>query len=154
MIQLKGWDHNRPMSNFSPFFDFACICPIFCSSWFRKHFMVLQSWTKLLEKTKHEQYKNHLLTISLLLILPQNYTSLSHPLPVCNDNRTQTTKKPLTYCFSLLNSAVVTSPSPLLLLMQCWCGKWCLPGNCLWPRKQHWVRGGGGEECDGLLVYR
>ena len=31
--------------------------------------MVLQSWTKVSEKTKHEQHKNHLLTISLLLIL-------------------------------------------------------------------------------------
>ena len=95
----------------------------------------------------------------LLLILPQNYTSLSHPLPLCNDNRTQTAKKPLTYCFSL-NSAAVTSVSPPPLpLMQCWCGKWCLPGNCLWPRKQHWVGGGGGGgggrgECDGLLVYQ
>ena len=91
--QLKGWEHNQPMSNFSPFFDFARICPILCSSWFWKHFTVLQSWTKLLEKTKHEQHKNHLLTISLLLILPQNYTSLSHHLPLCNDNRTQTAKK-------------------------------------------------------------
>ena len=59
--------------------------------------------TKLLEKTKHEQRKNHLLTISLLLILPQNFTSLSHPLPLCNDNRKQM-KKTLTYCFSLHNS--------------------------------------------------
>ena len=102
------------MSNFSLFFDSSRICPIFCSSWFWKHFTVLQSWTKLLEKTKHEQHKNHLLTISLLLILPQNCTSLSHPLPLCNYNRTQTAKKPLTYCFSLLNSAAVTSPSPPL----------------------------------------
>ena len=104
------------MSNFSPFYDYAWICPIFCSPWFSKHFTVLQSWTKLLEKTKHEQHKNQLLTISLLLILPQNCTSLSHPLPLCNDNRTQTAKKPLTYCFSLLNSAAVTNlppPSPL-----------------------------------------
>ena len=29
-IQLKGWEHNRPMSNFSPFFDVARICPNFC----------------------------------------------------------------------------------------------------------------------------
>ena len=50
--------------------------------------------------------------ISLLLILPQNFTSLSHPLPLCSDNRTQTAKKPVTHCFSLLNSTTVTSPSP------------------------------------------
>ena len=29
-LQLKGWEHNRPMSNFSPFFDVARICPNFC----------------------------------------------------------------------------------------------------------------------------
>ena len=109
--QLKGWEHNRLMSNFSPVFDFARICPNFCSPRFKKHFAVLQSCTKLLEKTKHEQRKNHLLTISLLLILPQNFTSLSHPLPLCNDNWKQM-EKPLTYCFSLRNSTTVTSPSP------------------------------------------
>ena len=113
------------MSNFCPFFDFARICLIFCSTWFGKHFTVLQSWTKVSEKTKHEQHKNHLLTISLLLILPQKFTctSLSHPLPLCNDNRTQKAKKPLTYCFSL-NSATVTCtspspPPPYAMLMVC-----------------------------------
>ena len=88
------------MSNFSPPFDFAWICPNFGSPWFSKHFAVLQWWTKLLEKTKHEQNKNHLLT------------SPSHPLPLCNDNRTQTGKKPHTYCFSRHNSTTVTSLSP------------------------------------------
>ena len=88
------------MSNFSAAFGFARICPNFGSPWFGKHFAVLQSWTKLLKKTKHEQNKNHFLT------------SPSHPLPLCNDNRTQRAKKPLTYCFSLHNSTTVTSPSP------------------------------------------
>ena len=88
------------MSNFSAAFDFARICPNFGSPWFGKHFAVLQLWTKLLEKTKHEQNKNHLLT------------SPSHPLPLRNENRTQTAKKPLTYCFSLHNSTTVTSPFP------------------------------------------
>ena len=88
------------MSNLSAAFDFARICPNFGSPWFGKHFAVLQSWTKLLEKTKHEQNKNHLLT------------SPSHPLPLCNENRTQTAKKPPPYCFSLHNSTTVTSPSP------------------------------------------
>ena len=88
------------MSNFSPPFDCAWICPNFGSPWFSKHFAVLQWLTKLLEKTKHEQNRNHLLT------------SPSHPLPLGNDNRTQTGKKPITYCFSLHNSTTVTSPSP------------------------------------------
>ena len=88
------------MSNFSASFDFTRICPNFGSPWFGKHFAVLQSWTKLLEKTKHEQNKNHLLS------------SPSHALPLSNDNRTQTAKKPLTYCFSLHNSTTVTSPFP------------------------------------------
>ena len=94
--KLKVRGHNRLMSNFSAAFDFARICPNFGSPWLG----ILQSWTKLLEKTKHEQNKNHLLT------------SPSHPLPLCNENRTQTAKKPLTYCFSLHNSTTVTSPFP------------------------------------------
>ena len=129
------------MLNFSPVFGFTRICPNFCSPWFWKHFTVLQSWTKLLEKTKHEQNKNHLLA------------SLSHSLPLCNDNRTQTAKKPLNYCFSLRNSTTVTSPPPPLPLMQCWCGKWCLLGNCSWPKRQHWVGGRGGG-FGSLLVYK
>ena len=88
------------MSNFSAAFHFARICTNFGSPCFGKHFAVLQSRTKLLEKTKREQNKNHLLT------------SPSHPLPLCNEKRTQTAKKPLTYCFSLHNSTTVTSPSP------------------------------------------
>ena len=122
---MKVWEHNRLMSNISPPFD----CPNFGSPWFSKHFAVLQWWTKLLEKTKHEQNKNHLLT------------SPSHPLPLCNDNRTQTGKKTLTYCFSLHNSTTVTSPSPPppLPLMQCWYGKWCLP----WPKRQTLSQGEG-----------
>ena len=30
MQQLKGWEHNQLMSNFSPFLDVARICPNFC----------------------------------------------------------------------------------------------------------------------------
>ena len=29
-VELKGWEHNRLMSNFSPFFDVAQICANFC----------------------------------------------------------------------------------------------------------------------------
>ena len=57
--------------------------------------------------TEHRQAKNHTLTVSPFIILPQ--LLLSPPLP----------------------------------LMQCWYGKWCFPGNCSWPKRQHWVRGRG-----------
>ena len=42
--------------------------------------------------------------------------------------------------FISLQQLLLPSPLPL---MQCWCGKWCLPGNCSWPKRQHWVRGRG-----------
>ena len=91
------------MSNFSPPFDFAWICPNFGSPWFSKHFAVLQWWTKLLEETKHRdrtkttclllpptpspyamttehrQAKNYTLTVSPFIILPQ--LLLSPPPP-------------------------------------------------------------------------
>ena len=91
------------MSNFSAAFGFARICPNFGSPWFGKHFAVLQSWTKLLKKTKHEQNKNHFLT------------SPSHPLPLCNDNRTQRAKNhSLTVSpFIILPQLLLPPPSPL-----------------------------------------
>ena len=120
------------MSNFSAAFGFARICPNFGSPWFGKHFAVLQSWTKLLEKTKHQQNKNHFLTSS------------SHPLPLCNDNRTQTAKKPLTYCFFLHNSTTVTSPSPpppyAMLMWEA-----MLARKLCGTQKTTLSRGGGGE---------
>ena len=131
------------MSNFSPPFDFAWICPNFGSPWFSKPFAVLQWWTKLLEKTKHEQNKNHLLT------------SPSHPLPLCNDNRTQTGKKLHTYCFSLHNSTTVTSLSPPSPLCNVDMGSDACQETVRDPNDNIESGGGGGGGGFGsLLVYK
>ena len=130
------------MSNFSAAFDFAQICPNFGSPWFGKHFAVLQSWTKLLEKTKYEQDRNHFLT------------SPSHPFPLCNDNRTQTAKKPLTYCFSLHKSTTVTSPSPpppppyAMLMWE------AMLARKLFVTQKTTLSQGGGGGFSSLLIYK
>ena len=108
------------MSNFSPFFDFARICPIFCSSWFWKHFTVLQSWTKRLEKTKHEQHKNHLLTISLLLILPTILLSPTlSPYAMTTEHR-QTKNHSLTVSPFLILPQLLLPPPPPPYAMLIW----------------------------------
>ena len=106
-----------------------------------KNGLLWRSDFSLRKPNTNSQKLNHVLTISPFLILPHLL------LPPTPSPYAMTAKHGQQKNHSLPVSPFLIRPQLLLPprfpLMQCWYGKWCLPGNCSWPRKQHWVEGWG-----------